>query len=58
MFSSFKVHKTFVNHQHLPKVLISNMAAQQIASRYKQQPLLTRQETLPLGNTHHPQKQL
>ncbi len=58
MFSSFKVHKTFVNHKHLPKILISNMAAPQIASRYKQQPLLTRQETLPLGNTHHPQKQL
>jgi hypothetical protein len=32
MFSSFKVHKTFVNHQHLPKILISNMAAPQIAS--------------------------
>jgi hypothetical protein len=58
MFSSFKVHKTFVNHQHLPKILISNMAAPQIAFRYKQQPLLTRQKTLPLGNTHHHQKQL
>ena len=47
MFSSSKVHWTFVNHQYLPKILISNMAAPQIVSRYKQQLLLTREETLP-----------